>query len=121
MGGRAAAERWRKAHPKRAREIRRKAAAVWRNKHPDHAKAADRAKHLLKKYGLTIPEWEQRFNIQGNRCAVCGSGTGPWATDHDHITGKLRDILCLQCNTDLGLIEDRTRVTLLQTYLEKWL
>ena len=120
MGGRAASERWRLAYPEKARAIRRKAAKVWRANHPAAAKAANRAKHLLKKYGLTPGEWDCIFNLQGHRCAACGVAHAKWVTDHNHITGRVRAILCLQCNTDLGLLENKVRVALLTAYLEKF-
>lgn len=48
---------------------------------------------------------------QGNRCAICGrSGEDAphkrLALDHDHATGCIRGMLCLQCNSGLGQFRD---------------
>ena len=49
--------------------------------------------------------------IQGNRCAICGcSGEDAphkrLVLDHDHATGRIRAMLCLQCNSGLGQFRD---------------
>ena len=73
----------------------------WRKDHPDLARQASRKDRI----GLIIPEgeWQRIFESQGRRCAICAAaepgGTGHWNTDHDHITGRLRGILCNRCNT----------------------
>jgi hypothetical protein len=63
----------------------------------------------LKKYNLTIELWDALFNAQGRCCKICGSiesGGKGWATDHDHVTGKFRGILCNACNNLLGFGRD---------------
>lgn len=45
----------------------------------------------------------------GGKCDMCGcaepKGMGDWHVDHDHGTGRLRGLLCFQCNVLLGKIE----------------
>lgn len=62
---------------------------------------------LKKKYGLTIEDYELMLNAQGGACAICGSdqvrGFGKrMAVDHCHDTGKVRGILCGNCNRGIG-------------------
>jgi hypothetical protein len=66
---------------------------------------------------MTIEEWETLFNAQGRCCAnqKCratepNDKRGYWHTDHDHLTGKIRGILCRTCNLALGQVNDSTAV-----------
>lgn len=77
----------------------------------------------LKKYNLTLEQWDSLFAKQGNACAICrttySQGSG-WATDHNHETGKVRGILCSQCNSGIGMLkDDPMRCRAAAEYLEK--
>lgn len=68
-------------------------------------------KHLFKKlYNLTIDGYNQLFTEQQGKCKICGKHQDEldqWlAVDHDHITGKIRGLLCDNCNLGLGLFKD---------------
>lgn len=67
-------------------------------------------KHLLKSsYGLTLETWSQMLAEQGGVCAICKSSPPPkrnFVVDHNHITGKLRGLLCVKCNCALGLLKE---------------
>jgi hypothetical protein len=60
-------------------------------------------------YGLTQVDWQELFEKQGKKCAICGSiepgGKRGWQTDHDHKTGNVRGILCISCNFLVGWLE----------------
>lgn len=104
---RAKARARRQANP----EAFRKLNSDHRAKNAATYKARDRAKALAR-YGMTIPEWEVLFEQQGRICRCCGTSTpggrhkSAWVTDHDHVTGAVRGILCNRCNTTLGLLGD---------------
>lgn len=61
----------------------------------------------LKRYGLTIDDYENMAAQQGDACAICGRNPGKLrlAVDHCHTTGKVRGLLCADCNTFLGRLE----------------
>ena len=61
---------------------------------------------VLRSYGLTEETYRSMLTAQGNVCPIC---TRPptdkrkrWCLDHDHVTGRLRGIVCLSCNIGLG-------------------
>lgn len=68
---------------------------------------------IEQKYGITYLEYLERFRLNGGRCGICtrsielGQGPGRSAClDHDHVTGKLRDFLCMTCNAGIGGLRD---------------
>jgi hypothetical protein len=64
-------------------------------------------KLILKKYGLTAEKFREMWESQKGLCAICDDLLSPhFATDHDHVTGVVRGILCRPCNLALGLFKD---------------
>jgi hypothetical protein len=63
---------------------------------------ASRTRHELRvqsTYGLGPGEYEQLFQAQGGKCAICGgSRRYRLAVDHDHKTNLVRGLLCRMCN-----------------------
>lgn len=62
------------------------------------------------------------FERQGGCCALCGlpfdeTRGGKAVADHDHVTGKARDLLHSRCNLQLGGYE-KLRVQI-DAYLKK--
>jgi len=125
-------DRWRAENPEKVRaagvrlyaknpEKARMKEARWRAANLEKVKASKirlyaknpekvRASHRKSKYGITQEQWDALFTFQGNCCANCGS-TEPgskkhWSTDHDHVTGEVRGILCHPCNIGLGHLRD---------------
>lgn len=77
--------------------------------------------HRLKKFGLTLQEYEVLEKKQSGVCAICVEtcSTG-WrlAVDHDHVTGEIRGLLCFRCNRGVGLSgDDPTVVRSMASYL----
>jgi Recombination endonuclease VII len=72
-----------------------------------------RNKYLIWKFGITKDDYDALALAQGGRCAICGDQSA-WnrregellPVDHDHITGKVRALLCHACNQALGLMRD---------------
>ena len=66
-------------------------------------------------YGITIEQYESMLMQQNNVCAIClraetATNRGKvkrLAVDHCHTTGKVRGLLCHNCNTTLGKYEDK--------------
>jgi len=65
--------------------------------------------HLMRKYGLTIADYEQMLAEQYGGCAICGRPEpegGSLHVDHDHETGAVRGLLCFPCNQAIGAFEE---------------
>jgi len=61
--------------------------------------------------GVTQETYLELLTKQGGRCGICqkrlySKRYKAFAVDHDHSTGKIRGLLCTQCNTGLGLFKD---------------
>lgn len=72
-----------------------------------------RSENMKKLYGLSIPDYNAILISQGGKCAICKStnpnGRGSnFHVDHDHSTGKIRALLCVNCNTAIGLFHENT-------------
>lgn len=68
-----------------------------------------RASHL-KLFNLTITEWDIIDAFQNHVCAICkrpNKSGKRLSTDHSHINGLLRGLLCQRCNRILGKIEQK--------------
>lgn len=76
-------------------------------------------------YGISPEQYEAMMAGQGGRCAICG--TTEWKgktdrphTDHDHVTGIFRGILCDSCNLGIGKFgDDPVRLRAAADYLER--
>lgn len=80
------------------------------------SKEKSRERALWNSFRITPAEWEQVHSYQHGVCFVCGlpqepAKTGPkrLASDHDHITGEFRGLLCSRCNPLLGKLENAFR------------
>lgn len=86
-----------------------------------------RAWRLAAKYGISMADYERMDAEQGGVCAICKreqmqqtrNGTKPLHVDHCHTTGKVRGLLCKECNTALGHIEKKDWMDAATKYLKE--
>lgn len=79
--------------------------------------------------GISAPDYDAMLEAQGGVCAICQapetrrhpSGTVfTLGVDHDHVTGKIRGLLCTSCNTGIGMAHERLDVLrAMIAYLER--
>jgi hypothetical protein len=71
---------------------------------------SDRSRHIRRKYGISLEEYVAFFEVAGGRCEGCErqpKKRKDLHLDHDHATGKIRGVLCRDCNHALGNVRDR--------------
>jgi len=79
-------------------------------------KSPKRKKHnnLKKKYGIGLDDYNKMFEMQKGCCAICGIHQSQTfkalSVDHDHKTGKIRELLCNSCNTSIGLLKENVSI-----------
>lgn len=74
---------------------------------------------LKRLYGLSLEQWDEMVLNRGGMCDICGLDA-KLCVDHDHITNKIRGLLCATCNQGIGLLKDSSAVTQLATnYLKQ--
>jgi prolyl oligopeptidase PreP (S9A serine peptidase family) len=100
---------------KAAREIyysKNKELILARNKKYNKENPDKRKSAILKyEYGITLDQYNEMFKEQEGKCAICqrhqNKLTRTLCVDHDHKTNKVRALLCLTCNTDVSVVENR--------------
>lgn len=89
----------------------------WRADNEDRV----RNHRYLKKYGITLREYERLLKKQKGKCAICGAlpGRRRLEVDHCHETDAVRGLLCEMCNRGIGTFEDNPALLLAAAnYLE---
>lgn len=63
---------------------------------------------LRKNYGINLDQYEILAEVQNHRCKICNKPEmgKALAVDHNHGTGKIRGLLCQNCNMGLGKFQD---------------
>jgi len=80
--------------------------------------------YFKRKYKISLDDLNKMVESQNNECAICGKlmdGKSNRHLDHEHSTGKIRELLCGKCNRGLGYFKENTST--LQSaihYLNKW-
>lgn len=103
------AEKLRREKQERQNAARRLETAV-----DPEARKAINLKYALVRYGITPEDLVEMLAAQEGLCAICGNSADPNGTgaagrlhvDHDHVTGKVRSLLCNHCNRAIGGFRD---------------
>ena len=87
-------------------------------------KEKHKASQLKIRYGIGLHEYNLILTEQKGKCACCGIHqnelTMNLAVDHDHDTGLIRGLLCMHCNTAIGMLGDNIEGLMKAlNYLEK--
>ena len=102
-----------KQHRMNKKEKNSRIEKEYREEHKDnYLKYYENAK--LKRHGITIEQYNEIYAKQKGKCAICGKHQNDsahiLAIDHNHITGKIRGLLCVKCNLILGHANDNVQI-----------
>ena len=87
----------------------------WLAKHPEKPLLYG-VKHA---YGLSAQEYKSLIEQSGGLCAICGQER-KLHVDHCHSSGRVRGLLCGNCNKAIGLLgDDATRASAATAYLNR--
>lgn len=103
------ARRWAAENPERRAAYQ----AEYRNR-PER-KRAMRDLYYRRTYGLSADDVDRLLAEQGGGCAICQARPERLASmhvDHDHQTGRVRGLLCIDCNQGLGKFRDEPSLLL---------
>jgi DNA-binding transcriptional MerR regulator len=115
--------------PYRTKEKVKKRLDIWREKNPEkyqeqykndiakqkckeyyhNNKDSVKNSYLKTNYGITLEDYNFLLEKQNEKCKICNNEcpTGKsLAVDHNHETGKVRGLLCKNCNIGLGMFFD---------------
>lgn len=89
---------------------------MYRKENPEAFRKID----IKKKFGLTWEHYTELLKKQNNVCAICKQPETKLdyrskkvlnlSVDHCHTTGKVRGLLCADCNRALGMFQDNTEI-----------
>lgn len=84
------------------REVAKARAAAYAKANPERVDECS-FQRRLRRYGISLEKYEAMLAEQSGRCALCrtsdpGRGNRRWCVDHDPETGRVRGLLCMDCN-----------------------
>lgn len=106
---------WRRANKQRLKQYFQEHDKK-RDKTPERQRQ-HRNRRLIRQYGMSLQEYEQILAQQNNGCAICGNPPEKayakvLHVDHCHDSGKVRGLLCDNCNHLLGNAKDNVAILL---------
>lgn len=96
---------WNKENPEKHRQSQKK----YFDNHKEKEWERGRRIKLKRDYNLTLEQYNQMFVDQNGVCDICKENPSKGkqlCVDHDHNTGKVRGLLCNNCNFGIGFLKD---------------
>ena len=85
---------------------------VWKRDNPPE-KGAWKSSYLMRKYGITLDQYNEMFDAQKGLCRICDqSSEKALSVDHCHKTKVVRGLLCDNCNHGIGKFKDSVNLLL---------
>ena len=84
----------------------------WRDSNPEANKAIYTRSRYKTKYGLNVEDVPKVGD-----CPICLRTDLKLVVDHCHTHGHVRGFICYSCNTLLGHVENKEKMTMIEKYL----
>ncbi len=115
--------KWAEENPERMKELQQKhreenlekmkaRSKQWYQDNKARAAVNSKKSKLRTQYGISLETYDAMMEEQKWHCPICGvelnkeeTATSP-RIDHNHETGQVRGILCMKCNSGLGMFKD---------------
>ena len=95
---------------------KKEALRLWKQNNPERIKHHE----LTAAFGIGLEDYNIMFANQNGCCAICGKHQDEMNkklhVDHCHTTGKIRGLLCINCNLAIGNFFDN--ITLLKNAIK---
>lgn len=74
-----------------------------------------RCSKYWEKYKIRVTDYDKMYDSQNGECAICKTSnaktsTGNFCVDHCHTTGKVRGLLCVNCNVGIGSLKESPEI-----------
>ena len=78
----------------------------------------EKGRALRESFGLSLEQYQEMHDRQDGKCAICGQPetqlrdgkVKALAVDHCHSTGRIRGLLCSDCNTGIGKLKEDVEI-----------
>ena len=71
---------------------------------------ASKAANLKYRYGIELSEYDAMVEQQKCKCKICKTETKTLVVDHCHDSGRVRGLLCKQCNVGIGMLKESENI-----------
>ena len=96
---------------KKHKEIIKKRVINYVINNPEKRKLIVKKSSIKKKYGIVYEDYLHMHRVQEYKCKICQRHADEFkkglVVDHDHETGKIRALLCVNCNAQLHVLENK--------------
>jgi hypothetical protein len=88
----------------------------WELANPQRSRERKRRDWIKRTWNMTEQEYD---SFRSQACEICGD-IHDMVIDHDHLSGKIRGVLCKKCNNVLGMARDKPNILrAAASYLER--
>lgn len=91
---------------------------------PEKRKFQVKKSLIKKRYGIVYEDYLSMHHEQEYKCKICKRHADEFkkglVVDHDHENGKVRALLCLTCNSQLHVLENKELYNKLMNYLNSF-